>query len=192
MRQAMTSRKLFAVICLAVVCASSAAAQLVNENLLVTLPDGYRIDFNARKNNVAISEMVPAAENVHAWTEMVTVQVFFGMKNTPQQFRDRMTGLWRGICPEAGSGSTTNGVENGYPFALWLFTCPKNSATGKPENTWVKAIQGNDSFYVVQKAFKFDPSREQMVEWTRYLKTVSVCDSRIPERRCPAPAAKQP
>jgi hypothetical protein len=67
-----------------------------------------------------------------------------------------------------------------------MLACPRNAETGKPEWTWFKAIQGNDSFYVVQKAFKFEPARLQIVEWTRYLKGVSVCDTRLKERRCPA------
>ena len=63
--------------------------------------------------------------------------------------------------------------------------CPLNQATGKPEITWFKAIQGNDSFYVVQKAFKFMPTNEQVVAWTQYLKSVQVCDTRIKGRECP-------
>jgi len=64
--------------------------------------------------------------------------------------------------------------------------CPLNKDSGKPEITWFKAIQGQDSFYVVQKAFKFDPSQGQIVQWTLYLKKVAVCDTRVKERACPA------
>ena len=76
-------------------------------------------------------------------------------------------------------------VENGYPSLLWILECPKNPATGKPELTWIKGVQGNDSFYVVQKAFKFTPSKEQITRWIGYLKGVMVCDSRIADRACP-------
>jgi hypothetical protein len=54
--------------------------------------------------------------------------------------------------------------------------------------TWFKAVQGNDSFYVVQKAFKFEPSKEQITRWMDYLRKVSVCDSRIADRACPKTA----
>jgi len=37
----------------------------------------------------------------------------------------------------------------------------------------------------VQKAFKFDPSQDQIVQWTLYLKKVGVCDTRLKERACP-------
>ena len=67
-------------------------------------------------------------------------------------------------------------------------SCPKNPGTGKPEITWFKAVQGNDSFYLVQKAFKFEPSKEQVTRWMGYLRKVSVCDSRIADRVCPKAA----
>ena len=58
-------------------------------------------------------------------------------------------------------------------------------ATGKPEITWFKAISGRDSFYVVQKAFKFEPAPEQAKQWVGWLDKVSVCDTRLPDRACP-------
>ena len=172
--------------CLLVLTFSPAFA-FEGENLLVAMPDGYKVDFQQKKGSARITEMVPANETVQGWTEMVTVQVFGGMKGvTPDQFRDRMVKLWTGSCADAVAGPPTRAVENGYPIAFWMMNCPLNKQTGKPETTWFKAIQGRDSFYVVQKAFKFDPAQEQIVQWTLYLKKVGVCDTRIKERACPA------
>ena len=70
-----------------------------------------------------------------------------------------------------------------------LQSCPLNKATGKPEITWFKAIQGNDSFYIVQVAFKAWPSKEQITQWMGYLKDVTVCDTRLLDRACVAPGA---
>ena len=157
------------------------------ENLLAALPQGYKVDFQQKKGSAQITEMVPASETVQGWTEMVTVQVFGGMKGvTPDQFRERMVKLWAGSCANAVAGPPTRAVENGYPIAFWMMSCPLNKQTGKPETTWFKAIQGQDSFYVVQKAFKFDPSQDQIVQWTLYLKKVAVCDTRVTARACPA------
>ncbi len=55
--------------------ATPAVAQLVNENLLVSMPDGYKVGFSTKKNRMIMNEMVPAAESVENWTEMITVQV---------------------------------------------------------------------------------------------------------------------
>src|SRR5690348_15133178 len=162
---------------------SARAFAFEGENLLVTMPQGYKVGFQQKKANAQITEMVPSGETVEAWTEMVTVQVFNGLKGvTPDQLRDRMVKLWSASCADAIAGPPTRAVENGYPIAFWMMTCPLNKQSGKPETTWFKAIQGNDSFYVVQKAFKFDPSQDQIVQWTLYLKKVAVCDTRVTAR----------
>ena len=78
------------VVILAAFAASAARADLENENLLVTAPPGYKVGFSDKKPNMLMTEFVPAKETVENWTEMVTVQVFFGLKATPQQFMDDM------------------------------------------------------------------------------------------------------
>lgn len=160
-------------------------AELKNENLLQTLPQGYKVDYQAKQSTMLMTEMVPQNESVNQWSEMVTTQVFFNMKVTPSDFQARMQTMWAASCQGAEFVSLRQGEENGYAFSFWMQVCPLNQATGKPEITWFKAIQGNDSFYVVQKAFKFMPTNEQVVAWTQYLKSVQVCDTRIKGRECP-------
>ena len=163
-----------------------AHAQLVNENLLVKMPEGYKVGWNDRNAQRLMSEMVPAGQTVENWTEMVTVQIFFGLKSPPKVFRARMGALWAKACPSSTSLPVAEGVERGYATEVWQQTCESNPQTKKPEYTYFKAIQGNDSFYVVQKAFKYEPSYDEITKWTLYLKGISVCDSRIAERACPA------
>jgi len=164
---------------------ASPAVALENENLLVTMPPGHKVGYNKREQKALISEMVPSAETVENWTEMVTVQIFFGLKDSVAGFRLRMEKLWAGSCAGAKSAPVSAGIENGYVTMMWRMTCRLNRQTAKPEMTWFKAISGNDSFYVVQKAFKFEPAQEKAAEWVAWLNKVSVCDTRIPERKCP-------
>ena len=178
-------RRLLTLCCLLMI--ATPAFALENENLLVRLPDGYKQGFSDRKDNMVINEFVPDGQTVEDWTEMVTVQIFFGMKGvTPAQFRARIEQLWSKACADASSHSIASAVEKGYATVVWMMNCPRNAQTGKLEITWFKALQGNDSFYVVQKAFKFDPPKEQIVQWTLWLKGVALCDTRLPERACPA------
>jgi hypothetical protein len=85
-----------------------------------------------------------------------------------------------------------SGARERLSIHVWLQSCPLNKATSKPEITWFKAIEGNDSFYVVQLAFKAWPSKEQITQWMHYLPDVVVCDTRLPDRACAAPAAQAP
>lgn len=170
-------------LCMALL-ASASRAELENENLLVKLPAGFKIDFQQKNKDMMINEMVPESETVNNWTEMVTVQVFYNLKATPDQFKTKMEAGMLAACPGSESHQIAQGDENGYPAIVWLQSCPLNTATGKPEITWIKGIQGNDSFYVVQLAFKAWPSKEQITEWMQYLKGVAVCDTRLSDRPC--------
>ena len=161
-------------------------AELKDENLLQNLPNGYKIGFQAKQGNMVMTEMVPQTETVKNWTEMLTTQVFLGMKNsTLEQFQAFMAKSWLAACKGGEIAPITKGEENGYPFSIWLQACPLNPSTGKPEKTWFKAIKGNDSFYVVQKAFKFDPSNDQVIQWMQYFRSIKVCDTRLADRPCP-------
>ena len=169
--------------------ASAATAELVNENILIVAPPGYKVGFRDKKPETQMTEFVPANQTVENWTEMVTVQVFFGLKATPEEFMRELEKRWRAACPGAEDGApVASGPENGYPTLVWILNCPQNPGTGKPEITWFKAVQGNDSFYLVQKAFKFTPTKEQVIRWVGYLKKVGVCDLRIADRACPKSA----
>src|SRR5690348_994763 len=96
-----------------------AHAQLVNENLLVKMPDGYKVGWSDRNAQRVMNEMVPAGETVENWTEMVTVQIFFGLKSPPQMFRARMGALWSKACPDSVTAPIAEGVERGYPTEVW-------------------------------------------------------------------------
>jgi hypothetical protein len=182
-------------VCMAVMIAMTTPAclaELKDENILAKLPAGYKIGFQQKNNDMLISEMVPVNQSVKNWTEMVTVQVFYALKTTPEQFKAQIEKQRVVACPGSESHPVGQGRENGYPSMVWLQNCPLNKATGKPEITWFKAIEGNDSFYVVQLAFKAWPSKEQITQWMHYLRDVVVCDTRLPDRACTAPAAQSP
>ena len=156
------------------------------ENLLVDVPPDFKIDYQAEQNNMVINEMVPQNESVNDWTTLVTVQIFLGLVNTtPEQYQETLTQSWFDACANSESYPVANGAENGYNFVLWQLYCPLNPATQKVEYAYLKAIQGNDSFYLVQVAFRYEPSSDDITRWMNYLKGVIVCDSRIPERICP-------
>src|ERR1700730_11002925 len=91
-----------------------ATAQLVNENLLVVMPPGYKIGFQTKKNNMDMSEMVPSQQTVDDWTEMVTVQIFHGVKVPPERFKETLEQRWSAACPDSPSAPIASAVESGY------------------------------------------------------------------------------
>jgi hypothetical protein len=174
------------VLCLAALVSLCSIAQPQGETLPVNAPDGYKVVTQIRKGQIATVEMLPAAESLDTWTEMLTMQTFFGLKAaTPSKFRELMETQWKKSCNVSESYKVAETVERGYPIAVWYLSCDRNVQSGKPELTWFKAVQGNDSFYVVQKAFRFEPTNEQMKPWIEYLRDIRLCDTRIPSQACP-------
>ena len=53
---------------------TAASAQFKNENLLVGLPQGFKVGFSDQRNGMNMQEWVPSNETVQNWTEIVTVQ----------------------------------------------------------------------------------------------------------------------
>ena len=49
----------------------------------------------------------------------------------------------------------------------------------------VTGKKGAAAATAAEKAFRFEPSKEQITQWMGYLRKVSVCDSRIADRACP-------
>lgn len=163
-------------------------AQLQGENLLQATPDDYKLAASGRNGNVLFDEMIPDSEHIDRWTEMLTTQIFIGGINAehPKTLYERIDAAWKKACPASQGELIDSGLENGYPFAIWMAGCPENPASGKPEYTWYKAIEGNDSFYLIQKSWRYQPSQTEIRRWTRYLGTVAVCDSRLASQSCAA------
>ena len=160
------------------------AAQ-ANEKLIAAAPPGYKVSSEKKSAAMMTVEMLPAGETRETWTEMFTSLTFPAMGDvSPAQYRSRMQQVWESYCPGGEYAKLKEGVEHGYPALTWLWKCPPGGRTGKPEWSWVKAIQGRENLYSVQRAFKFEPSTAVRAEITRYFDSVRVCDPRLPDRPC--------
>lgn len=165
---------------------TTANMDLISENLIAVVPPGFEMGHEDQSGSFIITEMVRNGETVENWTTLITVEIFLGEKTvTPQQYQQMLTERWFGACENSETYPVADGEENGYPFVLWQLYCPLNGSLQTVEYTYLKAIQGNDSFYLVQVAFRHEPSNDEITQWMQYLKGVQVCDSRLPDRACP-------
>lgn len=58
---------------------------------------------------------------------------------------------------------------------MLAITCQENLNTGLPEWMLVKAIQGDEALYLVQKAWKYDPKNVELEGWFEELGSFIVC-----------------
>jgi hypothetical protein len=167
--------------------AAPSQAQLKGENLLVIPPAGFKVGYRGTNNGINMVEWVPAGETVQNWSEMVTVQIFNKRADLdPAQFLGRLQQQWLAACKGSKPASVLTGKANGYTASMMMLHCPLLAATGKPETTMFRAIKGNDSFYVVQRAVRAVASPDQVEKMKQYLGEVSVCEAGSPRHPCPA------
>lgn len=146
--------------------------------MLSKMPDGYTIAYAATTNRGRILELVPEGETVAAWTEMITVQVLRNENGlTLSAFRSCMQDFWGNVFPGSSSELVEDRWEDKYRVTIWSSAAPINRRTGKPEMTWFKASVRNRKILIVQKAFKFQPSPDQIAYWIGFLREVRVRDA---------------
>ena len=49
----------------------------------------------------------------------------------------------------------------------------------------IKVISGNDAFYIIQKAWRYEPTNSQIQDWSKLVSKVFLCDSRNKNAPCP-------
>lgn len=156
-----------------------------SEHLLLAVPKGFKAGSERKSSAMLVREMLRDGETPHAWTEMITTITFPQMGDVaPGQYRARMQTIWDSYCPGSEYVMLKDETQNGYATLTWLWKCPRNPQTGKPELSWMKAIQGRDNLYSIQRALRFEPSEAQKEELARYFDSVRVCDPRLPDRPC--------
>lgn len=167
------------------VASPSALAQGAGETLLVSPPDGFKVGWQKKDERLQMVELVPSEESVENWSEMITVQIFFGARRVdPGNALNQVRVGWTTACPGGNGDISEARMDGGYPVATARMACPLNPKTGKPETAWMKAIAGNDSLYLVQRAVRAAPSTDQDKTATDYLATVRVCDPRRADQFC--------
>ncbi|SEG69841.1 hypothetical protein SAMN05421819_4385 [Bryocella elongata] len=161
-------------------------AQLKGENLLFAPPRNFEKAYHSDRIG-SLTEFVPRGETVDDWTEMITVQVFHGLKSDPAPFLQTIGRLLAKSCP---GFSTPKGIitgkENGYVVSMLIVKCPINPATGKPETTLYRIIKGKDALYSVQHAWRAVASDNDLGDAVLAFGKVTVCDTDDASHPCPS------
>jgi hypothetical protein len=172
------------VLVLAGALASPGRADLRNENLLVPLPPGFASGWRSPDGHM--QEFVRPPETVDTWSRLITIQIFHGIRNAdPEGFAGKAAAGWTSHCPGGSGQRVRDDTEHGYAVAVWIYVCPLNPATHRPETLGLKAIGGADSLYVAQYAARAAASQDVLTTAMQFLRQVSACDTRRPDRACP-------
>jgi len=165
------------------------------ERLLAAAPEGWK-EVSSRGNaELHVMEFIPEDQQDERWKDKYT---FESLRSDPLpdpiEFQDGLVLEQRESCENLDAYSTFSGFENGYPTTVQLFICTRIELINQSQVTMLKAIQGNEQFYVISLSRRDAPlaedtkamSDEEIAAWSLYLRAISVCDG-TPEHPCPEP-----
>ncbi|MGX5721666.1 hypothetical protein [Shinella zoogloeoides] len=143
--------------------------------MLSRTPYGYKVAFRIKNDVDVMIEMLPEEETLDTWTEMLTVQVMRNVNGyTLDSFYAGMKEGWMEMCSRGSVQIIERGHEGLQPTLIWSQICVLNRETGQPENTWFKLSIPNGVLVLVQKAFRFTPTDDDIAIWLDFLRDVRV------------------
>lgn len=156
------------------------------EHVLMPLPDGFVLGNRAEDDTGMLAEYLPEGEGIEAWSQLVTLRVFRQLGGAdPVAFHSRMAQALEAACPNSVNQEVTSGIEAGTPFHLVLGGCHNSPVTGGEEWFLSKVMAGQDALYLVQGAWRGPVTDEQLVFWSQFLSSVTICDTRRDDAPCP-------
>ncbi len=179
-------RAALAVLALMVI-ATGAAAQPGGETLILRLPAGYVMAHEIRHEGFVWTEYLPRGQKPEDWSDMLSVTIDLGgVGMDTREYERRFAETWAYACRTARHETLIAGRQNGYRVRVAQLSCPEPALGGSPEWLLVKLLEGNDSFYTVQRIFRDRPNASTLRSWREFLEGVYLCDNRIAGRECPA------
>ena len=132
-------------------------------------------------------EYLPEDPGESDWVEKVSFESFSAQElPDPIKFVTGIAADQAEACENFEHFNILSAEENGYPTSVRFMVCPANSVTNTGQVTLIKAIRGNDRFYVVTRAKRVPVavegeqvkpiSDEEMAIWSTYMRAIRVCD----------------
>jgi hypothetical protein len=79
------------------------------EHFIVTYPHGFKVGWQKSEEQSVWAEWIPSGQTVEDWTDMLTVQIYYGAKVTAEAFLQRVASRYMNDCP----GTTAKGIFTG-------------------------------------------------------------------------------
>jgi hypothetical protein len=165
------------------------------EQLIATAPDKWNLVYQMNNSSSRLSDYVPPGETDESWSTKLSFESFRDMVDMdPIQILLAEAANDNEHCKFIQHFSLYSGYENNYPSSVRLFFCGENTFVNKGEIKMVKAIQGDDYFYLIKILKRVDPfetnqpgfAKEEIAVWSSYLRNITLCNSKKADHPCPA------
>lgn len=169
-------------------------SKVSSEELLADPPNEWKLVYQLNNITTRLSEFVPKGETESEWSIKVSFESFKELVGSdPIEILLAEVNRDQKICTFVQHFNLFSGLENNFPSAVRLFLCGKNNTIHKGEVKMIKAIAGNDYFYLIKlhkriKAFDINQpelGKKEIATWSSYIRGISLCDPSKPEHPCP-------
>ncbi len=167
----------------------------------------WRVVLDQQSGPRFIREQLPEGQTLQDFHDSITAQSVPGYQGTPADFvSNAIFAQFGQNCDAVETVGPTTAEEQGRQVAYGQLLCGRQKGAAFGVHMFIKAIQGTDGLYVVDRDFRtpgadhpgapvFASSKDAVAfleaegTATRYLnQKVYLCDPVFPEPRCAAPA----
>lgn len=169
------------------------------ENFLIPLPKGWKQATAEQQFNLRTTQFFPDGQTTQKWEEMLRSRIFYFVRDAPlETFLLQAAYIPKEQCENVIVTPVAKGMVNGYPSLFTVRLCTKDTTTGQGEVAMIKAIQGRDSLYIGERAWRVKAyskdkppvPKEKFEQWIAFMGSFTVCDTRDPKRSCPKQPSK--
>lgn len=183
-------RKGFVILSLLLLATAATAQEFREERLFIGIPLGWHVAEKVEQPQQMRIVHLPEDQSLTDWREMVIEITYPQAKVDLGQYIQNVIANFGAQCLESRAEQPTFGDENGYATAMTMMECrganpdllPEEITLKPVEFVVIKAIQGYDALYVVQRAWHGDtderhPLRfETAVGWVGLVRDAELCD----------------
>lgn len=165
---------------------SEQRAEQLAEKLIAQPPDNWQTVFTLNTQHSRITEFIPGNEDNRDWSIKITFESFIQpVSIDPIEILLQEADRYREKCKFLQHFNLFSGLENGYPTSVRLMMCGASNFSGKGEVLILKAIKGEEYFYVLKllkRVPAFEPhqpelSKGEIAKWATYFKLLVVCNN---------------
>ena len=154
----------------------------------------WKLIYQLNNTSTRLSDFVPPQETDSEWTTKLSFESFKKLVDSdPIEVLLAEVNRERKNCSFVQHFNLFSGLENNFPASVRLFLCGENTSINKGEVKIIKAIAGNDYFYLIRILKRIEPfsidqpefANEEIAAWSNYIRSISLCDPGKVEHPCP-------
>jgi len=121
---------------------------------------------------------------IHGFKDAYVISVTLPIKKKLAYFREVIDQPGYDACSAFSTLTLYSSTNNPYPSEIWQTSCEKKN--GSEAKILHLILQGNDSFYHIQKIWQGDIETKEINDWQKRFKQIYLCDSRSAIAICPS------